>query len=355
MIKRNRIKRNRRIFFEMKARVSLIVLIILYASMVCAEFLSPYGPNEIFSGRVYHPPNLRIYSSELGLGLQVQHYALVDTLKVKWLPIKGKYEKVRLFSKGSKYMMWGFISSSLHLFRTEEYPVYVMGADKLGRDLFSRILYGSKISLTIGILAVLLSLPLGILLGGLAGYYGGWIDWIIMRCCEFMILIPGLYLLLFLRSIFLPHTTPAQAYIIITMIFSIISFPGLARMIRGMFHSVKQEDFIKAAQLDNVPTMVIIFKHILPYLYSILLINISFSIPAVIMSETVLGYLGLGITDPSVSWGALLNRQVLNVATISAHPWVLYPGLFLIVIGLAFNFIGERLRDVMDPYHTGDA
>lgn len=347
-------KRNRKIFSEYKARISLIILIILYGGMIGAEFFSPYTPTKIFSGNVYHPPNLRLYSSNLGIGFQVQKYALVDTLNRKWLPIKNEYERISFFSKGSSYKLWGILPANIHLFITKEYPVYIMGADQIGRDLFSRILYGSKISLTIGILAVLISLPLGILLGGLAGYYGGWIDWIVMRICEFFILIPGLYLLLFLRSVFLPHTTSAQAYLIITFIFAIIGFPGLARMVRGMFHSIKQEDFIKSAKLDNTPAMTIIFKHILPYMSSILLISISFSIPAVIMSETVLGYLGLGITDPSVSWGALLSKRVLNINIISSHPWVLYPGLFLLLIGLAFNFIGERLRDVYDPYHTGD-
>ena len=175
--------------------------------------------------------------------------------------------------------MWGLFSLKRHLFGTKHYPVYLMGSDHLGRDLFSRIIYGSRVSLTIGILSVLISLPLGILLGGLAGFYGGAIDWVIMRISEFFILIPGLYLLLFLRSIFLPHTTSAQAYMIITIIFAIISFPGLARMIRGMFHSIKTEDFIKAAMLDNIPTMVIIFRHILPYLSSILLVSIVLGHP----------------------------------------------------------------------------
>lgn len=346
-------KRNRRIFSDRKAKYSLIILIILYTGMVGAEFFSPYHPTTVFEGNVYHPPNIRLFSKELGFKLQIQKYALVDNLTRLWLPIRGEYESIQLFGKGEEYQLWGLFSLNRHLFTTQEYPLYFMGSDHLGRDLFSRIMYGSRISLTIGIFAVLISLPLGILLGGLAGYHGGWIDWIIMRICEFLLLIPGLYLLLFLRSMFLPHTSSAQAYIIITIIFSIIGFPGLARMIRGMFHSIKQEDFIKAAKIDNTPSIIIIFQHILPYMYSILLINISFSIPAVIMSETVLGYLGLGITDPSVSWGALLSSRILNIGIIKAHPWVLYPGLFLILVGLSFNFIGERLRDVLDPYHVG--
>lgn len=342
-------------FHTLRAKISLSILAFLYFGLLFCQFLSPYTPNRVTEGFVYHPPNIRLYSKELGVGLQAQKYAQVNKLSQQWLPLKGEYEKIYFFARGEKYVFWNLFTTTRHLFRTASYPVYLMGADSLGRDIFSRILYGSRISLSIGIVALIISIPVGTLLGGIAGYYGGTWDWLIMRLSELFMLIPGLYLLLFLRSMFLPHASPAQAYIIITVIFSFFSFPGMARMIRGMIYSIRQEDFIKAAQLDNVPDLVIIVRHMLPYVSSILLISASFSIPATILSEVVLGYLGLGITEPSVSWGALLSKDILNISTISKHPWVLYPSLFLILAGLSFNFLGEHLRDLLDPYHTGAA
>ncbi len=336
-----------------RAKFSVITLSFLYVGLIFCNFLSPYSPHRSFEGFLYHPPNITLYSQELGFGLQVQRYIVVDTLSQKRLPLKGEYEKIHFFRSGHQYKLLGIFPSNIHLFQGQQYPVFIMGSDALGRDIFSRILYGSRVSLTIGILALLISIPWGCLLGGIAGYYGGIWDWIIMRFAELIMLIPSLYLLLFLRSIFLPNTTPAQAYIIITIIFSFFSFPSLARMIRGMVYSLRQEDFIKSAQLDAVPDIVIIVRHILPYVSSIVLISASFSIPATILSEVVLGYLGLGITEPSVSWGALLNRDVLRISTIQKYPWLLYPGLFLTLASISFNFLGERLRDMLDPYHSG--
>lgn len=345
---------SRRFLQTRRAKVSLAILELLYLGLVLCQWVSPYTPNKTVEGFVYHPPNLILYSQEIGFGPQIQKHVLVDKLSRTWLPLKGEYEKVDLFSRGEEYRFLGLFPSSWHLFSTKQYPVYIMGADSLGRDIFSRIMYGSRISLTVGILALLISIPIGTILGGIAGYFGGKWDWIIMRASELILLIPGLYLLLFLRSVFLPHATPSQAYIIITVIFSFFSFPSMVRLVRGMLFSIKQEDFVKAARLDNVPSLRIIVRHLLPYVSSIVLISASFSIPATILSEVILGYLGLGITEPSVSWGALLDRSVLNISTISNHPWVLYPSLFLVLASLAFNFFGEHLRDVFDPYHTGE-
>ncbi|MEX2442902.1 MAG: ABC transporter permease [Alkalispirochaeta sp.] len=356
----------RALFRRPLAAASLFILIALYGSMVFAEFLAPYQPTTVFRESAYHPPNVRIWSQELGLRFQVQKHALVDEANWRYAPVRGEYVPVKLFAQGPEYRLWGGIPASVHLFGTEEpyssyssdwqlrgrtYPVYVLGADGLGRDMLSRIFYGSRISLTIGFIGIAISLTLAITLGGLAGYFGGKTDWLIMRIAEFVILIPGLYLILFLRSLLSRDMDSGQSFILITVILSFVGWPGSARLIRGLVHSIKREDFIVNAQLESIPPLVIIFRHIIPQMASILIVSITLGIPGFILGETVLSYLGLGIVDPAVSWGSLLNREVTTLANLRNYPWFLYPGLFLLLTTLAFNFLGDLLRDVLDPYY----
>ena len=233
----------------------------------------------------------------------------------------------------------------------QAYPVFLLGSDHLGRDILSRILYGSRISLTIGFVAIAISLTLAIVLGGLAGYYGGAVDWIIMRFAELFILIPGLYLILFLRSILSYDWNPGQSYVVMTVILSFVGWPGTARLIRGMVHSIKREDFIAAAQLQGIPPLVIIVTQIIPQMASILIVSIALGIPGYILAETALSFLGLGIADPAVSWGSMLNRNVISLSNLRSFPWFLYPGVALILVTLAFSFLGDLLRNLLDPYH----
>ena len=268
--------------------------------------------------------------------------------------MRDHYSSVKFFGKGEPYLLCGIIPAQRHFLTTspDEYPVFFMGADNLGRDLFSRIVYGSRVSLTIGFVATFISLALAGLAGGIAGFFGGFADWSIMRVSEFLMLIPTLYLILFLRSLMASNMDSGQSYMMITVILSLVGWPGSARTIRGMVHAIKREEFVLNAKLEMIPSVTIIFRHIIPQTASLLIVSVALSIPGFIMTETVLSYLGLGITDPAVSWGSLIKRDLSTLANLRAFPWLLSPVWFLLGVTLAFNFIGDALRDFFDPYHT---
>jgi len=336
------------------AFASLIVIAILYIVMLFAEFVAPYPASMSFGRDTFHPANIRITKR----GIAAQECRVLDPVSWKYARVKGKYRTVKFFVKGEPYKLLGLIPCSRHLFGTipdekgELYPVFILGADNLGRDLFSRIVYGSRISLTIGFAASAVSLLLAVLLGGLAGFYGGAADWSLMRLAEFFMLIPSLYLILFLRSLLHTQTDSGTSYALITLILAFVGWPGSARTIRGMVHAIKREDFILDARLEGIPPAVIIFGHIIPQTASLLIVSVALSVPGFIMSETTLSYLGLGISDPAVSWGSLINRNISTLSNLQNYPWLLAPVLLLLTVTLAFNFLGDALRDYFDPYHA---
>ncbi|MDR1506473.1 MAG: ATP-binding cassette domain-containing protein [Treponema sp.] len=337
---------------------SLILIVILYLVMIFAEFVAPYAPTTSFASMTYHPPNLRFAG-----GFRAQEARVTNTVSWRYTRIRGLYTPVRFFAKGEPYRLWGIVPMERHLFTTgavtgadgtaaPDYPVFLMGADSLGRDLFSRIVYGGRISLTIGFIATAISLALALLFGGLSGYSGGGVDWAVMRFSEFFMLVPALYLILFLRSLLSTKMDSGQTYMMITVILSLVGWPGSARTVRGLVHAIKREEFVLNAQLEMVPAPVIVASHIIPQIASLLIVNVALSIPGFIMTETTLSYLGLGIVDPAVSWGSLIKRDVTTLSNLKTYPWLLNPVWFLLGVTLAFNFLGDCLRDFHDPYHT---
>ena len=345
----------KRFFDYLKTRplsfASVIFLSVLYFVMIFAEFFAPYPASLSFENNTFHPANIQLTAR----GIKVREHRVIDRAVWKYARVKDEQCVHRLvwFAKGSEYKLFGVFPCRRHLFgSSSDYPAYLLGADNLGRDLFSRIVYGSRISLTIGFVATAASLFLAVLLGGIAGYAGGSADWSIMRLAEFFMLIPGLYFILFLRSLLNARMDSGASYMIITLILALVGWPGSARTIRGLVHSIKREEFVLDADIEGVPVPVIIFRHIIPQTASLLIVSTALSVPGFIMSETTLSYLGLGISDPAVSWGSLINRDISTLSNLRNYPWLLYPVLALLAVTLGFNFLGDALRDFFDPYNA---
>lgn len=336
------------------AFVSFWVIAFLYLVMIFAPFIAPYNATTQFDEETYHPSNISLSWT----GFKADEYRALNPVTWEYAKVKDLTHKVHFFVKGDRYKLLGLFECERHLFGTESengeraYPVFVFGADDLGRDLFSRIVYGSRISLTVGIIASMVSLFLAIIFGGISGFYGGKIDWTIMRLCEFFMLVPGLYLILFLRSLLNSKMDSGTSYMIITMILALIGWPGTARTLRGMVHAIKREEFVQNAQLEGIGAIPVIFSHIIPQMASLLIVSTTLAVPGFIMSETTLSYLGLGIADPAVSWGSLINSDILTVANLKNYPWLLIPVYMLLIVTLGFNFVGDALRDFFDPNHV---
>jgi len=227
--------------------------------------------------------------------------------------------------------------------------MYLLGADRLGRDVFTRLIYGTRISMTLGLVGVIISLSLGIVLGGISGYFGGWMDIVIQRVIEFIISIPSIPLWLGLSAALPRHWSPVQVYFAITLILSLRGWTGLARVVRGRFLSLREEEFVMAARLDGSSEMRLILLHMLPSFTSHIIAVVTLAIPGMILAETSLSFLGLGLRAPAVSWGVLL-QEAQNVRSVLTAPWLLSPALLVVLAVLAFNFLGDGLRDAADPY-----
>lgn len=337
------------------ARISIIVLGIFYFVAIFCEFLAPYDLTGYNKDYVFCPPQKIHFRSEDGFSLRPFVYELESERDPKTFRkiftenIEQKY-KLKLFAKGIPYKFWGLFETDIHFIGVEEGGVFFLfGTDSMGRDLLSRIIYGTRISLSIGLVGVLLSMFLGIIIGGISGYYGGVVDNAIQRLIEILRSFPTIPLWMALAAALPPHMSPVTVYFGITVILSLIGWTGIARTVRGKFMALREEDFVMAAKIAGCRDRRIIRTHLVPGFMSHLIVSLTLAIPGMILSETTLSFLGLGLRSPVTSWGVLL-KEAQNIHSIISHPWLMLPILFVIVTVLAFNFLGDGLRDAADPY-----
>lgn len=342
------------------AKVSFIILAILYILALFGDFIAPYGTEDFDSTYKDCEPT-KIHTVYAGEKVGPYVCKLIKksdkkTLKVSFEEDPSEYYKVRFFVHGSSYKVLGFIPCDLHLYGLStgsnggtSAKIFIFGGDSLGRDVFSRIILGSQVSLTMPFAAAVISLFLGILLGGISGYFGGVIDFIIQRIIEVISTIPTIPLWLALSAAIPPGVSSLKMYFYMTIILSFINWTGIARTVRGKFLSLKNEDYVMSARLSGVSTWKIIWTHLVPGFMSYLIVSVTRSIPNSIVGETSMSYLGLGIKPPATSWGVML-QETSSLTNIVAHPHKLIPIIFVTVTVLAFNFFGDGLRDAADPY-----
>jgi peptide/nickel transport system permease protein len=325
----------------------LIILAFLYGAALFAPFLAPYEVSTQNLKKTYHPPTPFVWHEG---GFAVPIYRNVDPTVAQYEPIPGAYARIQWFASGFSYKLFGFLPAQRHLFQVDGAErIYLLGSDSTGRDVFSRLLYGARISLTIGLVGISITMLLGLIVGGFSGYFGGWFDNGAMRLTELLMAIPGLYLLLALRSAFAAHFTSDKMFLLIIIILSFVGWSGTARVVRGLALSIRNRPFIFAAETLGQKPWIILWKHLLPNVASYLLVAATLSIPGYILGEAALSFLGIGIQEPSASWGVMLSQvQEIKVFKLNFW-WLLTPGFAIFITVIAFNVLGDVLRDIVDP------
>ncbi|WP_322883667.1 ABC transporter permease (plasmid) [Sinorhizobium medicae] len=336
------------------ALASGIFLAALYGMILICEFLAPYDLHTRNVDFIYAPPqSVHFFHEGEFVGPFVYGRTMkldMDTLKRNYTDDMSDVEPIRFFCRGDDYRFWGLFESNLHLVcPAEGGQLFLLGTDRLGRDVLSRIIYGARISLTIGLLGITVSFVLGIVIGGLAGYHGGVFDLLVQRLIEVLQSIPSIPLWLSLAAIMPATWSPLLIYLGITVILGLLDWTGLARAVRSKLLALREEDYVLAAQLMGAKSGRIIGRHLVPGFMSHLIATATISIPGMILGETALSFLGLGLRPPITSWGILLT-EAKSVSVIAFYPWLLFPTIPVILVILAFNFLGDGLRDAADPY-----
>ena len=339
------------------AVVSAIVVLMFYTVGLFAEFVAPYDPDANEATRAYRPPSkIHLRDADGKFHLRPFVYGVtqkrdLETLSLVFTEDKSKIYPIYMFVHGSEHTTLGFITTDLHLFGLKDpnEVLLLLGADHRGRDEFSRVIYGARISLSVGLIGVMMSFVLGVLIGGLSGYLGGTVDTIIQRGIEFLRSIPTIPLWMGLSAAMPANWPVMRVYFGITIILSLLGWTGLARVVRGRFLALRTEDYILAARLDGCKTFAIIRRHMVPAFASHIIAALTLAVPAMILGETALSFLGLGLRYPAISWGVLL-QDAQNMRSVALAPWMLSPGIAVVLAVLSMNFLGDGLRDAADPY-----
>ena len=335
------------------AVVSTFAIALFYLVAMFCEFLAPYDLHHRFNDYVYAPPQwIRLRHNGHWVGPFVYGWKMEldpKTFRRVYSVDTSAVYPLKLFVRGDHYKLFGLIKTDIHLVGVEEGVAFLLGTDRLGRDSLSRMIYGTRISLSIGLIGIFLSFVLGLIIGGLSGYLGGMVDEVVQRLIEVLRSFPTLPLWMALAAAMPPRWSPIRVYFGITVVLSLLGWTGLARAVRSKLLSLREEDYVVAARLAGASTARIIRTHLLPGFLSYIIVSMTMAIPGMILGETSLSFLGLGLRPPVTSWGVLLS-EAQNVNIVALYPWLLLPGVPVILAVLAFNFAGDGLRDAADPY-----
>jgi peptide/nickel transport system permease protein len=329
------------------------ILVVLYTLALLAPFVAPYPEDTMDRDRFYHPP-IRLHWVDAHGGFHLWPFVhpthVTDEHRFVYAEDGTVSFPLRVFARGPRYRLLGIVPTDRHLFGVDSPGrLYLFGTDAEGRDVFSRLLFGAQISLTVGLIGIAISFSLGLVLGGISGYFGGALDNLIMRTTELLLSIPALYLLIALRVIFPTDLASQQVYLGIVVILAFIGWATLARVIRGMVLSIRRQEYVTAAEALGMGRFRIITRHILPNTLSFVIVAATVSIPGYILGEVFLSFIGLGVQEPAASWGNML-RQAQSLRVLTSFPWILFaPGAAIFLTVLAFNFFGDGLRDALDP------